>query len=393
MFESRKNTSRRPEQIQASQQVPSQVSMHRSLPSAEADRDGALLQTSRAQANQLNGVLPNGHSPYGGETISSNGLLSHTGKSVLADANSYRPPNALAAVIKSPGRILLESLDRTGLRGAGLMLARAWVNFRDRNVPAEQRIEIGRHLESWFVKQGELFLTFTKLQWGPTPENAIKETESDLFWRYAPKPGDTVVSIGAGTGLDVLCAARRVAASGKVVAIEAHPKTFSALTACCELNKLKNVERHQFAVSDRDGIEYIEDGRSSLSNSIVRDRGSIAVKGVTFDSLVRQQGIEKVDLLLMNIEGAERAAIRGMERSIANVRHACICCHDFRADRGDGELMRTISLVMHFLRQHGFNVFTRPNDPRPWVRCNVYGEKRPTAARSERLVEPKIDVV
>ncbi len=66
--------------------------------------------------------------------------------------------------------------------------------------------------------------------------------------------------------------------------------------------------------------------------------------------------IEVVDLLCMNIEGAERQAVLGMARSVGKIRRVAIACHDFRADEEGDESMRTKESVTAFLEQHGFAI-------------------------------------
>jgi len=80
-----------------------------------------------------------------------------------------------------------------------------------------------------------------------------------------------------------------------------------------------------------------------------------------------------VDLLKMNIEGAERLAIEGLAGVIEKTRYVCICCHDFLAAQGASEEMRTKSTIVEFLRSKGFETFARELDSRPDVRDCVYG--------------------
>jgi hypothetical protein len=75
----------------------------------------------------------------------------------------------------------------------------------------------------------------------------------------------------------------------------------------------------------------------------------------------------------MNIEGAERLAIRGVGALLANTRHVCISCHDFLADDGGSEKLRTKAFVHEFLVEHGFEVSTRDDAPDPWTRDYLYG--------------------
>ena len=76
----------------------------------------------------------------------------------------------------------------------------------------------------------------------------------------------------------------------------------------------------------------------------------------TLDHLIDVHDLEVVDLLCMNIEGAERQAVLGMAQSVGKIRRVAIACHDFRADEEGDESMRTKQAVTAFLVQHGFSI-------------------------------------
>ncbi|HEY2460768.1 MAG TPA: FkbM family methyltransferase, partial [Candidatus Acidoferrum sp.] len=86
--------------------------------------------------------------------------------------------------------------------------------------------------------------------------------------------------------------------------------------------------------------------------------------------------INQIDFLKMNIEGAERFALPGMESMIAHIRHICVACHDFRSNLGHGENFRTRAFVEEFLSNHGFTIVSRRDDPRDYVRDHVFGLRR-----------------
>ena len=62
-------------------------------------------------------------------------------------------------------------------------------------------------------------------------------------------------------------------------------------------------------------------------------------------------------------QGAQKAAV-------------CVACHDFRADRGEGEEFRTRPFAETFLRQHGFEIFRRESHPDPYVRDHLLGLRK-----------------
>ena len=68
------------------------------------------------------------------------------------------------------------------------------------------------------------------MNWRPEEGAAIGSlTKRSYCLRYQPKPGDTVVDVGAGMGDDTLVFSRMVGPSGRVFSFEAHPDTFRCL--------------------------------------------------------------------------------------------------------------------------------------------------------------------
>jgi FkbM family methyltransferase len=199
----------------------------------------------------------------------------------------------------------------------------------------------------------------------------------DLFLHeYAPRTGDTVFDIGAGIGAETLLFSRLVGPTGRVVSLEAHPRTYERLALLSRANRLANVTALQMAAAEADGELAISDYEHYLHNTILEEDGAgIRVPARRVDSVARDLGITRIDLLKMNIEGAERLAICGLDDVIDGIRHVCISCHDFLADSGGGDELRTRELVREYLLAHGFRVSTRGDAAEPWTRDYVYGAR------------------
>ena len=198
-------------------------------------------------------------------------------------------------------------------------------------------------------------------------------------YRYVPGPGDVVFDIGAGIGEETVIFSRLVGATGRVVSIEAHPRTFACLSKTVRRNRLTNVTLLNCAITSSDCEVAITDAgeHDHHVNTILEGaRGSVAVRGRRLDDVADELGIRRIDLLKMNIEGAERLAIAGMEKSIRRTRFASISCHDFIADGGGSEDTRTMATVKAFLEAHDFDVTRRASEARPWVRDCLYAMNR-----------------
>jgi FkbM family methyltransferase len=212
--------------------------------------------------------------------------------------------------------------------------------------------------------------------WLRQAEVYASETREYWLQHYRPQEGDVIVDVGAGRGEDTLTFSRAVGATGRVIAIEAHPLSFEILKSFCRLNRLSNVTLLQLALMDKPGTVRIAESESSwMENAIESGEGSsgIPVRATTLTDVCKQQGLNDITFLKMNIEGAERDALLGMEPVIQQIRQICVACHDFRYDLGHGEQFRTRALVERFLVEHGFTLASRPDDPRGYVRDHIFG--------------------
>jgi FkbM family methyltransferase len=211
------------------------------------------------------------------------------------------------------------------------------------------------------------------------PPRWLERKARDVFTAsYAPRPGDVVVDIGAGIGEEVPTLARLVAPAGRLYCVEAHPRTFEFLRRTCELNRLDNVSLDNVAIGDARGevtISDVGDARNYENTILVDTEAGLRVPAMTLSDYFHTRAIASADLLVMNIEGAERLALEGMRDVADRVRHVAIACHDFLADETGNEAMRTKRIVREQLSRYGFEVSDRPGDPRPWLRDFLYGSR------------------
>lgn len=273
----------------------------------------------------------------------------------------------LAGRKASPDAEVRAALDRTGLRW---MLA--WLLERSLAMQARGIDKVLYTSGAWFHRFHEVYVHVeTPGASLPTPTQLDEQTRDTWEHHYTPKPGDVVIDAGAGTGTEVLRWSRLVGETGRVLAIEANPRTFSVLSRFCELNNLTNVELHSVALSDTSGTVSIEEHADHRAASTVTGKGTTTVTGTTLDQLLAQVSVRNVDFMKMNIEGAEVSALLGMTGAAQGIHNLCVSCHDFRADRGHGETFRTRATVVQALDRLGFHFEPQSPDPRPWMRDQV----------------------
>ncbi len=212
--------------------------------------------------------------------------------------------------------------------------------------------------------------------WKRQLEVYTSDTKEYWLQHYSPREGDVIIDVGAGRGEDTFTFSKRVGRTGRVIAIEAHPVTFATLRRFCELNKLNNVTALHLALLDKRGTAQMTESKTSwMENSVVtgNSAGEVTVPTATLDAVCAEHGITEIAFMKMNIEGAERQALLGMYSILPRVQQICVACHDFLADRGKGEPLRTRAFVEQFLAGSGFHVLARRNDPRDWVRDHIFG--------------------
>lgn len=140
------------------------------------------------------------------------------------------------------------------------------------------------------------------------------------------QPGAVVVDIGANIGYFTLLAAALVGPSGRVLAFEPNPDNVALIQLSLTENGFENVDLYPYAVSDEDqDLQLLVEKTNSdarLFDPAV-DKGYDAslirtVRAVRLDDLLADAG--PLDVLKMDIEGAESRALRGMERLIQATR-------------------------------------------------------------------------
>ncbi len=158
-----------------------------------------------------------------------------------------------------------------------------------------------------------------------------------LLPRLLPEDG-VGVDIGANAGA-VSLAMAAVAARGRVIAFEAAPANADRLVANLTRAGARNVEVRRAAVYDRAGeltLDY--DDAATGGASVSRARlGGQTVPAVTLDGWVADAGLERLDLVKLDVEGAELRAIAGARGTLERLRPALIVeCNPPSLARTDG---------------------------------------------------------
>lgn len=129
-------------------------------------------------------------------------------------------------------------------------------------------------------------------------------------------PGDVFVDAGANCGVYTVAAAHLVGASGQVLAFEPGEASLAMLRRNVELNGFSQVRVFPTALSENSGTArlYAHDhGASSftLGRTEEGERLSFEIETATLDAILPKEGISRVDVIKMDVEGAEELILRG----------------------------------------------------------------------------------
>lgn len=131
-------------------------------------------------------------------------------------------------------------------------------------------------------------------------------------------PGCVALDIGANIGIVTQVFSKLVGSDGRVFSFEPDPEVFDVLSA--NARNWANTRACRLAISDKDcSATFHLSDRSSTNNSLLF-RGtasrSIVVQCRSLDSLWTELGVSRLDLVKIDVEGAELLALAGMTETL-----------------------------------------------------------------------------
>lgn len=154
----------------------------------------------------------------------------------------------------------------------------------------------------------------------------VYEPYETRIFRSMLTPGMTVLDVGANIGFHTVIAAARVGATGAVIALEPEPESHAFLARNVRDNDFKNVTLCAVAAANTNGtlMLHVSDankGKHSLVTDSKHSREfskTVPVPVRRIDDLLTEIGGSPVDVVKMDIEGAEPLALEGMPVLLAS---------------------------------------------------------------------------
>lgn len=150
----------------------------------------------------------------------------------------------------------------------------------------------------------------------------------------------TILEIGSHIGTSTIDFSKKYP-QGKVYAVEAYPAHYELLKENIRINKLKNVVIGNFAVvgNKKEKIvkfsinPYNSAGHSIFGNTMTNQE-VIEVEAVSLEDTIKRLKIKKVDVLHIDVEGAEFEILLNAPRKVFdNIKYISLEYHDILQDK------------------------------------------------------------
>ena len=127
----------------------------------------------------------------------------------------------------------------------------------------------------------------------------------------------------------------------KVISIEADPSVYEMLVRNVERNSVNNVETVSALVTRSEGVEFIfhradEDFFGMGSIGTKTGNNDLKLKSTTIDKILSVRGVQQVDVMKMDIEGAEYLAFQGAEECLKDLKVAIFEFNDWSEENMAG---------------------------------------------------------
>ena len=205
----------------------------------------------------------------------------------------------------------------------------------------------------------------------------IVETVKDLEYRYFQsnrrlkqhskyhyKLGDVIVELGSYLGYYSMYAAKKVGPTGKVISVEMIPENYAVLKLNLSANYPENTVAINRGIYKEKGSRIAYHGRNQIAGfrkdvieQYVHNVQELNIEMDTVDSILQENSVGLVDLMVIQVNGNEIDALKGMPKTIQTVRNFAIAAP---YDRKGIDHKKYIS---DYLYENGFVVEVHP----PWI--------------------------
>jgi FkbM family methyltransferase len=200
--------------------------------------------------------------------------------------------------------------------------------------------------------------------------------DSELLSRLI-RPADICLDIGGNTGYYTMRMAR-AASEGQVHVFEPVPLNWHLLCAGVLLNGYRHVTVNRCAVGAEDGEMGFSEATDGAYSSLVPvgrkgERGRLTVEVRALDSYVQEHALPRVDVIKIDIEGAEPLAMQGARQLLADAARRPRLIMMELQQTNLAAYGATVAGMIDRLREHGYEARVAPADGpvRPFIESDT----------------------
>lgn len=192
-----------------------------------------------------------------------------------------------------------------------------------------RKVRVAVTPRTWLLRtrlvNGALVAGYNRAGWGGRGIYIFRdEIEPELAsLGHFLKPGFVFIDIGANVGAFSMKAAKEVGDSGLVIAVEPFMESARQLFRNVNMNRFRNCRVRNFCVGRTTGeMKFYLNKDKPIWFSLAPESGadSISVLSVSLNDLCTWEGIQRLDYLKIDAEGAEDMILEGGAEAIARFR-------------------------------------------------------------------------
>ncbi len=192
----------------------------------------------------------------------------------------------------------------------------------------------------------------------------VERAERSFYLNYL-RENMTVFDVGANVG-ELTLLFSRFAGDGSVHAFEASRAAFEKLEIVCRAANRRNVTLNHLAVAEKKGairLHVYDDNYLSFNTQAVRkikEFGSNVepveieeISAVTIDDYCAEKKIEQIDLLKIDVEGAELQVMKGARKMLQSRRVKCLT---FEFGQATFDMGNNPAEIEVYLKEMGYKI-------------------------------------
>lgn len=192
---------------------------------------------------------------------------------------------------------------------------------------------------------------------------------------YKIKKGDIVVDAGATEGGFGIPIAERIGPEGIILYIDPFPGNAEAIRAYKSAHSLPNLKVIEKALWDSKGKHRLYGEDIYVYSLVYAHTNFIEVECDTLDNILKELGIDKIDLLKADVEGAELEMLRGARETLSKGANVAIAAYHGRPTLDWDP--PTYSEVKKFLEGLGYEIYPDPEKTNMIYGCKTTSRKVP----------------